>query len=774
MSSFLVLAKLPPSQIAQVSAADGNVLVWSDANQQWQPGAGGGGGGGLTSVGVTTGDATTALLVSFANTPLVANGTITMALASQAQNLVLASPNGSAGQPTMRALVAADIPTLPAGQISGLATVATSGSASDLGTGTLPTGRLSGSYAGLTGHGTLTAGVWNATAIGTQYGGTGQNFSASSGYIKLASGVASAAASIPTTDITGLATVATSGSAADLSTGTLPTGRLAGSYTGVTGVGTLAAGTWNATAVGTQYGGTGQNFSASSGFISLASGVASAVSTIGLAAGGTNANLSATGPGVLQQASSGANVTVGTVNLASTNFVTGVLPGANGGTNSSTLISSSTAGSVAYSTGAAGALAPTAAGSTSQVLIGGTTPTFGNVPLAAVAGGTAGQALSWNTATNWLLPYEPSLFGNGLDGAVTFDGSTTVLGLAPSSGVYTLTRDICCTDITITGATTQIATSGYRIYATGTLDISAAALTAGAIRWRTAANMNGGNAAGATGGTAPASLPSNTITTLPVGLVGTAGKSGGVGVGTAGTACTSGVWYGVNTASSGAGAGGASGTPNAGGALGGAGTPVNPTNNAATGSTGFRYLVTTPDLVKAVPITGGLSGATGGAGGGDGTNAGGGSGGSGSAAGMVYIAARTIARGTNSTVGLISALGGAPGTSANGVGGTAGGGGGSVGGSGGHVIIVCWNRTGSTITNAIDVTAGSGAAGGNGVSTGSGGGGGSANCSGRYFVYELSTNTCTSNVPTGSVAGSTASGATGGAGGVAATTRGNL
>lgn len=41
---------------------------------------------------------------------------------------------------------------------------------------------------------------------------------------------------------TALATVATSASASDLSTGTLPSGRLTGSYTGITGLGTLTAG----------------------------------------------------------------------------------------------------------------------------------------------------------------------------------------------------------------------------------------------------------------------------------------------------------------------------------------------------------------------------------------------------------------------------------------------------------------------------------------------------------------------------------------------------
>ena len=39
--------------------------------------------------------------------------------------------------------------------------------------------------------GTVGSGTWNGTAIGTQFGGTGQNFSSSSGVIKVSSGTMS-------------------------------------------------------------------------------------------------------------------------------------------------------------------------------------------------------------------------------------------------------------------------------------------------------------------------------------------------------------------------------------------------------------------------------------------------------------------------------------------------------------------------------------------------------------------------------------------------------
>ena len=71
--------------------------------------------------------------------------------------------------------------------------------------------------------------------------------------------VTNTAISIAAAAVSGLAASATTDTtdASNITSGTLPSGRLSGGYTAVTGVGTLTAGTWNANTIQIAYGGTG-------------------------------------------------------------------------------------------------------------------------------------------------------------------------------------------------------------------------------------------------------------------------------------------------------------------------------------------------------------------------------------------------------------------------------------------------------------------------------------------------------------------------------------
>jgi hypothetical protein len=94
------------------------------------------------------------------------------------------------------------------GQLTALADTNIAISASQTTSGTFSSSLLSGSYTGITGVGTLTAGTWNASTIGVAYGGTGAT--TLTGYVK-GSGTSAFTASTtrPNTDITGLGTMST-------------------------------------------------------------------------------------------------------------------------------------------------------------------------------------------------------------------------------------------------------------------------------------------------------------------------------------------------------------------------------------------------------------------------------------------------------------------------------------------------------------------------------------------------------------------------------------
>jgi hypothetical protein len=81
----------------------------------------------------------------------------------------------------------------------------------------------------------------------------------------------------------------------------------------------------------------------------------------------------------------------------------------------------------------------------------------------------------WNAYFNESVD---SVYGTGADGDAVLDGTTTVLSMAPSSSVYSMTRDMFFNDLTI-NASVRLAPNGYRIFVKGTLKFVGANSTVG-------------------------------------------------------------------------------------------------------------------------------------------------------------------------------------------------------------------------------------------------------------------------------------------------------
>jgi hypothetical protein len=261
-----------------------------------------------------------------------------------------------------------------------------------------------------------------------------------------------------------------------------------------------------------------------------------------------------------------------------------------------------------------------------------------------------------------------AIYGDGSDGAITANGSSTLACLgAPSANVYTLTRGCFFTSLTVNSGVT-IKTNNFALFVSGTLTNN------GTIR-------NDGNSG------------SNSIggTTTTAQLYGT-GSAGGNGAGT--NAAGSNGTAAANAVGGAGGAGGGNGT-NSGGAAGTFGAPA-----VTLGSIRNYLQAISGRSTAASTLFSAGSGGGGGAGDGTGSGAGGGGGAGG---GWMTISAKTI---TNSITGTISAKGG---NGANGNPGSGSGNFGGGGGGGGGVMILVYNA----LTNAgtISVAGGTGGSG---------------------------------------------------------------
>lgn len=86
------------------------------------------------------------------------------------------------------------------------------------------------------------------------------------------------------------------------------------------------------------------------------------------------------------------------------------------------------------------------------------------------------------------------VYGTGVDGDATLDGSTTVLGMAPSSSVYSMTRDMYFNNLTI-NANVRLAPNGYRIFVKNLLTLNSDSIIGFTSGYSTAGSIQQGGAA---------------------------------------------------------------------------------------------------------------------------------------------------------------------------------------------------------------------------------------------------------------------------------------
>lgn len=141
-------------------------------------------GGGLTSVGLSVPS-----WLAVTGSPLTSNGTLAITAPSQSQNLFLASPAGSSGSPTFRAIVSADVPTLNQSTTGNAATATALAATPSLcpsgqaPTGILPSGNATGCQV-VSGGGGGSIGAGNAFQI-PRYPSNGSTLAAAPNFYEI-------------------------------------------------------------------------------------------------------------------------------------------------------------------------------------------------------------------------------------------------------------------------------------------------------------------------------------------------------------------------------------------------------------------------------------------------------------------------------------------------------------------------------------------------------------------------------------------------------------